>query len=96
MNAATSKAGAAEAAAAVARLKQAREKLRAELGKVVVGQERVLDSLLIGLLCRGHVLMLGLPGLGKTLMARTIARALDMASAPDERIVGALSTKGCI
>ena len=38
----------------------------------------MLDSLLIGLLCRGHVLMLGLPGLGKTLMARTIARALDM------------------
>jgi len=67
-----------EAAASVARLQQAREKLRAELGKVVVGQERVLDSLLIGLLCRGHVLMLGLPGLGKTLMARTIARALDM------------------
>jgi MoxR-like ATPase len=67
-----------EAAAAVTHLKQAREKLRAELRKAVVGQERVLDSLLIGLLCRGHVLMLGLPGLGKTLMARTIARALDM------------------
>ncbi|MBN2579504.1 MAG: MoxR family ATPase [Pirellulales bacterium] len=67
-----------DAAAAVARLKAARDKLRAELAKVVVGQDKVLDALLIGLLCRGHVLMLGVPGLGKTLMARTIARALKM------------------
>jgi MoxR-like ATPase len=67
-----------DAAAAVARLKEARDKLRAELSKVVVGQDKVLDSLLVGLLCRGHVLMLGVPGLGKTLMARTIAQTLDL------------------
>jgi MoxR-like ATPase len=67
-----------EDAAAVARLGQARDKLRAEIGKAVVGQDAVLDAILTALLCRGHVLMLGVPGLGKTLMARTVARALDM------------------
>ncbi len=67
-----------DAAAAVAQLTLARDKLRAELAKVVVGQDAVLDALLIGLLCRGHVLMLGVPGLGKTLMAQTIARTLKL------------------
>ncbi len=65
-------------AQAVARLGEARQRLRKEISKVVVGQDAVLDNLLMALLCRGHVLMLGVPGLGKTLMARTIARALDM------------------
>jgi MoxR-like ATPase len=67
-----------EDAAAVAHLAEARVKLRAEIGKAVVGQDTVLDAVLTALLCRGHVLMLGVPGLGKTLMARTIARCLDM------------------
>ncbi len=62
----------------VARLREATEKLKAEIAKTVVGQDRVIDSLLIALLCRGHALMIGVPGLGKTLMARTLARALDM------------------
>ncbi len=68
----------ADDARAVARLGEARQRLRGEIAKVVVGQDAVLDNLLMALLCRGHVLMLGVPGLGKTLMARTIARALDM------------------
>jgi MoxR-like ATPase len=68
----------AEDTAAVRRLTEARAKLKAEIGRVVVGQDVVIDSLLTALLCRGHVLMLGVPGLGKTLMARTIARCLDM------------------
>jgi MoxR-like ATPase len=67
-----------EDAAAVARLGEARAKIRAEIAKAVVGQDAVLDAVLTALLCRGHVLMLGVPGLGKTLMARTVARALDM------------------
>ena len=45
---------------------------------MIVGQQEVLDHLLVGLLCRGHILLLGLPGLGKTLMARTLARTLDL------------------
>jgi MoxR-like ATPase len=65
-------------AAAVEHLRGARDRLKAELAKVVVGQNDVLDALLTGLLCRGHILMLGLPGLGKTLMARTLARTLNM------------------
>jgi MoxR-like ATPase len=62
----------------VARLKEARLKLKAELAKVVIGQDTVIDSLLVALLCRGHALMVGVPGLGKTLMAKTLARSLDM------------------
>jgi MoxR-like ATPase len=63
---------------AVTRLREAREALKREMAKVVVGQDRVIDSLLVALLSRGHALMIGVPGLGKTLMARTLARALDM------------------
>src|SRR4051812_38969390 len=63
---------------AVHRLKEARDQLRREIAQVVVGQDRVLDQLLTALLCRGHALMLGVPGLGKTLMARSIARTLQM------------------
>lgn len=65
-------------AATVARLGEARQKIRQELARVVVGQHDVIDSLLIGMLCRGHILLHGVPGLGKTLMARTLARTLDM------------------
>ncbi len=64
--------------AAVERLRSARSRLKAEVGKLIVGQDAVLDSLLVALLCRGHVLMLGVPGLGKTLMARTLARSLQL------------------
>ncbi|MFO0906303.1 MAG: MoxR family ATPase [Pirellulales bacterium] len=63
---------------AVAKLHAARERLKQEIAKVVVGQDRVIDSLLVALLSRGHALMVGVPGLGKTLMARTLARALDL------------------
>lgn len=65
-------------AQSVVRLREARSKLKLEIAKAVVGQEKVIDSLLVALLCRGHALMIGVPGLGKTLMARTLARALDM------------------
>jgi len=67
-----------EDAAVVARLREAHAKVREEMAKVVVGQEEIIDHLLIGLLCRGHVLLVGVPGLGKTLMARTLARTLDL------------------
>jgi MoxR-like ATPase len=67
-----------EDAAIVARLRDAHTKVKGEMAKVVVGQEEIIDHLLIGLLCRGHILLLGVPGLGKTLMARTLARTLDL------------------
>ncbi|OYP29375.1 AAA family ATPase [Rhodopirellula sp. MGV] len=62
----------------VDKLRQSREQLRAEVGKVIVGQQEVVDLLLLGLLCRGHVLLHGVPGLGKTLMARTLSSTLDL------------------
>lgn len=65
-------------AASVARLQEARQKIKQELGKIVIGQDEIIDSLLIGMLCRGHILLHGVPGLGKTLMARTLAKTLEM------------------
>jgi MoxR-like ATPase len=65
-------------AAAVRRLADARQKIKQEVGRVIVGQSEVIDLMLVGLLCRGHVLLHGVPGLGKTLMARTLADTLAM------------------
>ena len=62
----------------VTRLREARERLLEEVGKVIVGQREVVELLLIGLLCRGHILLHGVPGLGKTLMARTLSATLDL------------------
>src|SRR5215470_5498547 len=64
--------------AAVRQLVDARGRIKQEVGRVIVGQSDVVDLLMVGLLCRGHVLMHGVPGLGKTLMARTLASALAM------------------
>src|SRR5437764_3354290 len=52
-------------------------RLRAEVGRVVVGQERIVDRLAIALLIRGHVLIEGLPGLAKTLLVKTLAASID-------------------
>ena len=52
--------------------------LRDEVGKVVVGQEGTLSGLVAALLVRGHVLLEGVPGVAKTLVVKTLARALDL------------------
>jgi MoxR-like ATPase len=65
-------------AAAVRGLTEARQKIKHEVGRVIVGQTDIIDLLLVGLLCRGHVLLHGVPGLAKTLMARTLADTLAM------------------
>jgi MoxR-like ATPase len=62
----------------VDKLRESRKRLRDEVAKVIVGQHEVVDLLLLGLLCRGHVLLHGVPGLGKTLMARTLSSTLDL------------------
>jgi MoxR-like ATPase len=64
---------------AIARLGEARKKLKQEIAKIVVGQEHIVDDLLTALFARGHCLVIGVPGLAKTLMVRTIARAIDLA-----------------
>jgi MoxR-like ATPase len=52
-------------------------KLRGEIGNVIVGQEQLVDRLLVGLLANGHVLLEGVPGLAKTMSARTLAAAIQ-------------------
>ncbi|WP_296667726.1 MoxR family ATPase [Demequina sp.] len=53
-------------------------RLRTEVGKAVVGQDQVVTGLVIALLCRGHVLLEGVPGVAKTLLVRALAAALDV------------------
>lgn len=62
----------------VQQLYQTREILCAELGKVIIGQREIIDQLLISLLCQGHCLLIGVPGLAKTLLIKTLAQALDL------------------
>ncbi len=62
----------------VEQLRSAHQRLRDELGKVIVGQADVLDQLLMAVFCRGHALLVGVPGLAKTLMVSTLAQALDL------------------
>src|SRR5579871_6600244 len=52
--------------------------LKAEVGKVIVGQDEVLKNILISIFCDGHSLLIGVPGLAKTLMVHTIADVLDL------------------
>src|SRR5438309_6793273 len=59
-------------------LRAAHKQMRAEIGKIIIGQEAVLDQLLMAIFCRGHALLVGGPGLAKTLMVSTLAQALDL------------------
>lgn len=61
---------------ALERLAAVREAALAQLGKVIVGQEAILEHLLIALLVRGHVLLEGVPGVAKTLMVKALARVV--------------------
>jgi MoxR-like ATPase len=62
----------------VARLQAARGRITAQLGKVIVGQQDVIDELLISIFSRGHCLLEGVPGLAKTLLISTLARTLSL------------------
>ncbi len=64
--------------AAIRKLTEAREKIIAQLSQVIVGQVQVIDELLISLFSRSHCLLEGVPGLAKTLMISTLARALNL------------------
>jgi MoxR-like ATPase len=59
-------------------LKLAQVRLRAEIGKVIVGQSEVIDLLLQAMFSRGHCLLLGVPGLAKTLMISTLAKVMQL------------------
>ena len=60
------------------RLHDARQRILNELGKIIVGQEEVIDEIMICLFSRGHVMLEGVPGLAKTLMISTLAQTLDL------------------
>lgn len=53
-------------------------RLRTEIGKVIVGQEEVIHNTILSIFCQGHVLLVGVPGLAKTLLVNTIGRALGL------------------
>ena len=63
---------------AVAELKKDFNRIRQEVGKVIVGQEEIVEHLLIGMLARGHCLLVGVPGLAKTLLIKTLSNVLDL------------------
>ena len=63
---------------AVARLNEAYRKITGQLAQVIVGQEQVIEELLVAMFARGHCLLVGVPGLAKTLMVSTLARILDI------------------
>ncbi len=59
-------------------LSKARKSFFSEVGKVVIGQQKILDHILIALLARGHSLLVGVPGLAKTLIIKTLSDVLDL------------------
>ncbi len=63
---------------AVESLKSARDRILTELRKVIVGQDQVVEQLLTALFANGHVLLVGVPGLAKTLLISSLARVLDL------------------
>ncbi len=63
---------------AVADLNAAYEQIVAQLSRVIVGQRKVIEEVLVAVFCRGHALLVGVPGLAKTLLVRTLAEVLDL------------------
>lgn len=63
---------------AVDALNQSFNKIKAEIGKVVIGQDEIIKSVLIAIFSNGHCLLVGVPGLAKTLLVQTVASVLDL------------------
>ena len=62
----------------VQQLVQFRQNFMDEIGKVIIGQQNILDHFLIALICKGHTLLVGVPGLAKTLLIKSMAELLDL------------------
>lgn len=62
----------------VQQLVQFRKNFMDEIGKVIIGQQNILDHFLITLICKGHTLLVGVPGLAKTLLIKSMAELLDL------------------
>jgi MoxR-like ATPase len=63
---------------AIEHLKTARQTIKGELAKVIIGQDRVIDEILMAIFTRNHALLVGVPGLAKTLMVSTLAQTLHL------------------
>tara|TARA_Y100000588_G_scaffold394214_1_gene513541 strand:+ start:1105 stop:2097 length:993 start_codon:yes stop_codon:yes gene_type:complete len=59
-------------------IQNARERIQTELNKVIIGQENIIEQMTIGLMSRGHALLTGVPGLGKTLLVKSIAQTFSL------------------
>ena len=64
--------------AAIHNLVQKRNELKTEIAKIIVGQDEVVDQILLCIFSGGHALLIGVPGLAKTLMINTVAQALGL------------------
>jgi MoxR-like ATPase len=64
--------------AAVEKLHSVYGQLRQEIGQIIVGQQSVIEQVLMAVFCRGHALLVGVPGLAKTMLVSTLAQALDL------------------
>jgi MoxR-like ATPase len=62
----------------VEKLNESVQKIKQEIGKVIIGQDTIIDQLIISLLSKGHCLLIGVPGLAKTLLIKTLAEVLDL------------------
>ena len=62
----------------VDKLNESVKKIKAEISKVIIGQEDIIDQLLISLLAKGHCLLVGVPGLAKTLLIKTLSQVIDL------------------
>ena len=71
-------AGSRDDAALIAELNQAFRNIREQLGEVIIGQEKVVEEVLIAVFSRGHALLIGVPGLAKTLLISTLSQVLDL------------------
>lgn len=63
---------------AIEKLTDAVKKIKQEIAKVIIGQDQIINDLLVSLLSRGHCLLVGVPGLAKTLLIKTLAEVLDL------------------
>lgn len=62
----------------VAKLNHSIKNIKAEIGKVIIGQDEIIEQLIISLLARGHCLLVGVPGLAKTLLIKTLSEVFDL------------------
>src|SRR3972149_1943531 len=69
----------------VRKLRSGYDAIKGELHKIIIGQDRVLDELLTCIFSRGHALLVGVPGLAKTLMIRSVSQCLTLSFSPCAR-----------